>query len=290
MWVSPFCVTDHRTTVNPGTLVPESLNRSSRESRCLMSVESPEALERSVLESKDREQLLAIASALGVKANSRTKKGDIIDRILDQVRGESPAQGGGSNGNGHPDEAATSVLDEVVNELAGAVDAAEAGTEPEPEPDARRKPVRRRDGRAGRRGRGRAVASGPDRRAARRVGAGLPRRRRPPRSPDSARRPGRRRARRPPTVGPRRGRATDKPRSARTARAAVADAGGATVTATAPTAPRGSTGLRPRSGPTSPRRSASPSRWPASSTSATRATASSASTATCRAATTSTCR
>ena len=70
-----------------------------------MSVESPEALERSVLESKDREQLLAIASALGVKANSRTKKGDIIDRILDQVRGESPAQAGGSNGNGHPDEA-----------------------------------------------------------------------------------------------------------------------------------------------------------------------------------------
>ncbi len=101
-----------------------------------MSVESPEALERSVLESKDREQLLAIASALGVKANSRTKKGDIIDRILDQVRGESPAQGGGSNGNGHPDEA-TSVLDEVVSELAEAVDAAEAGTEPEPEPERR---------------------------------------------------------------------------------------------------------------------------------------------------------
>ena len=96
-----------------------------------MSVESPEALERSVLESKDREQLLAIASALGVKANSRTKKGDIIDRILDQVRGESPAQGGGSNGDGHPDEAATSALDEVVHELAEAVDAAEAGTEPE---------------------------------------------------------------------------------------------------------------------------------------------------------------
>src|SRR4029450_10636167 len=97
-----------------------------------MSVESPEALERSVLESKDREQLLAIASALGVKANSRTKKGDIIDRILDQVRGESPAQGDGSNGNGHPDET-TSVLEEVVNELADAVDTAQSATEPSPE-------------------------------------------------------------------------------------------------------------------------------------------------------------
>lgn len=50
-----------------------------------MSVESSEALERSVLESKDREQLLAIASALGVKATSRARKADIIDRILQQT-------------------------------------------------------------------------------------------------------------------------------------------------------------------------------------------------------------
>src|SRR6476646_5124435 len=66
-----------------------------------MSVETPEALERSVLESKDREQLLAIASALGVKANCRAKKGDTVDRILEQVRGESAAADNDhGNGNG----------------------------------------------------------------------------------------------------------------------------------------------------------------------------------------------
>ena len=50
-----------------------------------MSVESPEALERSVLERKDREQLLAIAAAIGVKATSRAKKAEIIDKILTQT-------------------------------------------------------------------------------------------------------------------------------------------------------------------------------------------------------------
>jgi transcription termination factor Rho len=115
-----------------------------------MSVESPEALERSVLESKDREQLLAIASALGVKANSRTKKGDIIDRILEQVRGEAPA------GNGHATDTidiATVAIESTVVEAAadegapdradavdGAIveteaDAAETAGAPSPSPD-----------------------------------------------------------------------------------------------------------------------------------------------------------
>src|SRR5262245_19133788 len=70
-----------------------------------MSVESTEALERSVLESKDREQLLAIAGALGVKATSRAKKADIIAKILEQtgVAGTDDAPGRKSrarNGNG----------------------------------------------------------------------------------------------------------------------------------------------------------------------------------------------
>ncbi len=39
-------------------------------------------LERSVLESKEREELHAIAQALSVKTNTRTKKADIIDGIL----------------------------------------------------------------------------------------------------------------------------------------------------------------------------------------------------------------
>jgi transcription termination factor Rho len=42
-----------------------------------------EALEQSVLEGKDKDQLLAIAKALGVKASARTKKSDIIAQILE---------------------------------------------------------------------------------------------------------------------------------------------------------------------------------------------------------------
>ena len=42
-----------------------------------------EALERSVLENKDRDQLVTIASALGVKTPARAKKSDIIDKILE---------------------------------------------------------------------------------------------------------------------------------------------------------------------------------------------------------------
>jgi len=62
---------------------------------------SAETLERSVLEGKDREQLIAIATALGLKALSRAKKGEIIDRILEQT-GAAPAAGtlGSSSGNG----------------------------------------------------------------------------------------------------------------------------------------------------------------------------------------------
>ena len=41
-----------------------------------------QALEQSVLETKDKEQLLAISKALGVKVTARSKKADIIDAIL----------------------------------------------------------------------------------------------------------------------------------------------------------------------------------------------------------------
>jgi transcription termination factor Rho len=50
-----------------------------------------EALEKSVLESKDREQLLAIAQALGMKSLSRAKKADLIDKILEQTGASAPA-------------------------------------------------------------------------------------------------------------------------------------------------------------------------------------------------------
>ena len=53
-----------------------------------------EALEQSVLESKDKDQLLAIAKALGLKASARTKKSDIIDQIL-ETTGVAVAAGNG---------------------------------------------------------------------------------------------------------------------------------------------------------------------------------------------------
>jgi transcription termination factor Rho len=64
-------------------------------------------LERSVLEGKEREELHAIAQALSVKTNSRTKKADIIDGILKatgvdadhQAAAGAPANGRSSTGN-----------------------------------------------------------------------------------------------------------------------------------------------------------------------------------------------
>ena len=42
-----------------------------------------EALEQSVLDSKDKDQLLAIAQALGIKTNARASKATLIDKILE---------------------------------------------------------------------------------------------------------------------------------------------------------------------------------------------------------------
>ena len=39
-------------------------------------------LERSVLESKEREELHAIAQAMDIKTTTRSKKADLIDQIL----------------------------------------------------------------------------------------------------------------------------------------------------------------------------------------------------------------
>ena len=46
-----------------------------------------EALEQSMLESKDKEQLLAIAQALGIKTTSRAAKATLIDKILETTGG-----------------------------------------------------------------------------------------------------------------------------------------------------------------------------------------------------------
>ena len=44
-----------------------------------------EALEKSALESKDKEQLIAIAEALGVKASARSSKATLVDQILEKT-------------------------------------------------------------------------------------------------------------------------------------------------------------------------------------------------------------
>ncbi len=261
--------------------------------KVLMSVGSTEALERSVLESKDREQLLAIAPALGVKATSRAKKADIIGKILEQTgvgrptttlgagararngrsNGAAPAAGGADT---TPVESAAPELTLVVTEPARRRGA--------PAPATPVLEVVRR------------------RRAARRVGAGARRRHdRPARLAAAARAhlaigvPRARQRRRPPwwtsvSAGER--------RRGRRARATGA-AGAATATATAAMPPRAPSAVEPRRRARRPSRYAAPPealpgrarrRRPATSTSATRATASCGSTATCRAATTSTSR
>src|SRR6476646_10303110 len=56
-----------------------------------------EALEQSMLESKDKEQLLAIAQALGIKTTARAAKATLIDKILETTRPAAAA----SSTNGH---------------------------------------------------------------------------------------------------------------------------------------------------------------------------------------------
>jgi len=57
------------------------------------------ALEQSMLESKDKDTLLEMAKALGVKVTSRQKKSDIIDKILDTTGPSAPvADASASNG------------------------------------------------------------------------------------------------------------------------------------------------------------------------------------------------
>jgi transcription termination factor Rho len=62
-------------------------------------------LERSVLESKERDELHAIAQAMSLKTTTRSKKADIIDQILEAAGvnsdGDKPAPGRSTNGSNH---------------------------------------------------------------------------------------------------------------------------------------------------------------------------------------------
>jgi transcription termination factor Rho len=105
-----------------------------------------EALEQSVLESKDKDQLLAIAKALGLKASARTKKSDIIDQILETTgspRANGAAPGAptvdASTGNGDvappaPEVTEVAPVAEVPATPPGDVRDGSTGEVPEPGP------------------------------------------------------------------------------------------------------------------------------------------------------------
>ena len=93
-----------------------------------------EALEQSMLESKDKEQLLAIAQALGIKTTSRAAKATLIDKILETTGGGAPAaQPAAPASNGR----ASKVARETASAVPAATEAAKESTEsPEPAAEA----------------------------------------------------------------------------------------------------------------------------------------------------------
>ena len=89
-----------------------------------------QALEKSVLETKDKDQLLAIAKALGLKATARSKKSDIIDQILDMTGAGSSAASADPAPAAAP--SATPVSEPAPAETGGAPTTAADGPDAEP--------------------------------------------------------------------------------------------------------------------------------------------------------------
>jgi transcription termination factor Rho len=93
-----------------------------------------EALEQSMLESKDKEQLLAIAQALGIKTTARAAKATLIDKILETTGGGTPAaQPAAPASNGRAPKAAR----EAAPVTPATIEPAEGSTDPAsaPAPD-----------------------------------------------------------------------------------------------------------------------------------------------------------
>ena len=59
---------------------------------------SEQQLERSMLDGKDREELHAIAGAMGVKGITRLRKADLVDAILAAAAGRAGGAGNGAKG------------------------------------------------------------------------------------------------------------------------------------------------------------------------------------------------
>jgi transcription termination factor Rho len=100
-------------------------------------------LERSVLERKERDELHAIATAMGVKATTRTKKADLVDRIL-EATGVGTSNGADSHEAASPPapvpEAAAPApapVETSNGESAAPADTAPADTAPAPAPQPR---------------------------------------------------------------------------------------------------------------------------------------------------------
>ncbi len=95
---------------------------------------SNETFERGALDGKDREQLQAIAGALGVKSVSRLKKADLVDAILGATNGarngETTNEGAAKPRKIRSTAAAKSDLD-VLAEEEDAIAATTSGAEPE---------------------------------------------------------------------------------------------------------------------------------------------------------------
>ncbi|MGH2685661.1 MAG: transcription termination factor Rho, partial [Actinomycetota bacterium] len=96
-----------------------------------MSVES-QALERSVLERKERDELQAIAKAMGAKVSSRARKAEIVDLILQQA-GVLPAPGAEPEPEAEAEAEAKS--DAGADTAAEASAPAETSAAPGPDPD-----------------------------------------------------------------------------------------------------------------------------------------------------------
>jgi transcription termination factor Rho len=110
---------------------------------------SNETFERGALDGKDREQLQAIAGALGLKAVSRLKKAELVDAILGATNGSSNGDqskdGPSKDGQARPRKirstaSARSDLDALAEEEA-AIAATASGSEPEIIPVRPRRPV-----------------------------------------------------------------------------------------------------------------------------------------------------
>jgi transcription termination factor Rho len=100
-------------------------------------------LDRSTLDGKDREQLHAIAGAMGVKAPTRMRKAELIDAILAAATGDPSGNGGESSGRRTIRSARASELEGASIEALAAEEESLAGDDGDGDVEVAPRPVRR---------------------------------------------------------------------------------------------------------------------------------------------------